>query len=756
MASVRKKSKVKRKFFVSYAVIFIVMISIVMSLYYFFYAKVLTQNERKVQEVVAAQMAGNIQQHFDNLPQVVLQFYYSPWVRRIMYIQKDPDSFGDLITPIDIHEYSKQILLTETTGSYGERIAIYFSLADKVVSDVGELSWRDYADMYSLSSERTSLVDGSIFQQNNQHLIISSCRMKMDAVMNDCLAYIQTIPMESYQGSHAAVVFFIPLNRIAETSYSYYHNKDISISLLHEGSDMITLGGREKPKINAETLANLENENLANRLQYVPEIDAYVIYQKLSGTDLASIVSIPAADIRAGAVQIRQIFLALFVMMLAFILLISYKMSNSYYRPIEKIVTNISLDLKDRNPQSDLSVNEYGLIESALQSLSSQNEELNTVIFKQNPVIRRYAVQKLLEKGRTMPDDEMFVYLEEFNRYSLTNCIVMKKSAHYYQAKEEIIGCLESSVSLVYLDVEHQDKLIIIVNYDAAETLEIMLEWVQQVFTDLGITNCYLGIGRETENVLDIHDAYADACAASDYGYFYKDGYLLYAEALSGRENYKPSLRANEERRLIQSLSQGQTEDVMAAYENILDEHLDEISLDNLVAFIDLLNGRISSHLKSQYPGLPFNMSLNPKTFPNLEQYLSAFQYNIKKVFQSLNVSKPGANMVNKAIIEFVQEHLSDPDLSLKMLADFLGYTQTYLSRYFKEQFQCNYHEYVVKKRLMVAMDALSNSQRSINEIAAMSGFASDATFRRMFKNQIGLTPVQYRRQALVNRQQMG
>jgi two-component system response regulator YesN len=746
----RRNSKIRKQFFISYAVIFIIMISVVMSLYYVFYAKMLTDNELKVQEIVVSQMTDSIQQHFDNASKMISQFALTPWVRRMMYMQKDPESFIGKITPYDIYEYSKQILLTETTDSFGEKIIIYFNLTDKVLSDAGEFSWKNYVDMYTLTSDKAAMVNGTLFQQNNQRLIISSCRMKINAVMNDCLAYVQTIPLENYAGSNASVAFFIPLESIAEQSYSYFHNKNISIDLINSENNILPLGKQNEVVIPKEILAKLQ-DNESNFL-YMKEQGQYIYYQKLSGIGLACLIAIPAKDIQSNATQIRQVFLALFIMMLAFVLLISYKMSVSYYRPIEKMITNISIDLKDNELPSGMSDNEYRLIETAFHSLSNQNKELNTVIFKQNPLIQRYILQKLLGGEKTLLEGSMLEYLKVINRYKYMNCIITAQTAKYKQVKKEILSCMESSPLLVYLEVEIQDKLVIIVNYDAPETLEIILEWIQQVFVDLGIDDIYLGVAREMENVLDIHQAYIEATGAFSYSYIIKDRCILYAEAFVGREHNKPELRTSDESKLLQNLYQGQAEEVIAAYQEILENNIKEheISVESLFELIERLNKRMSQHLEKQYPGVLANLSLDAKDFVSLENYLLAYHFKIKKFCQSLNVENSGSNTVNKALLAYINDHITDTELSLQKTADYLGYTQTYLSRYFKEQFDCNYYEYVVKKRLMLAMDALSNHKYSINDIAIMSGFANDATFRRVFKMNMGMTPIQYRRQAIV------
>jgi len=756
-----KGSTIKKKFFISYAVIFIIMISVVMSLYYVFYSRESVKNELKVQQIVSSQMTESIQRNFDSAYKTISQFSLSPWVRRIMYMQKDPVSFAGKITPYTIYENSKQILLTETTGNLGEKIIIYFNLKDTVLTDAGEFSWKDYVSMYSLSSDETSLVDGTLLKRNNQRLIIPSCRMKMNSVMTDCLAYVQTIPLENYSGSNASVIFFIPVERIAQQSYSYFPNNNVSIELVHGGKSMLPLGTRTNPvNLPENTLAELAGKaDEGEQMLYIPGEKKYVYYQKLAGVDLASLVSIPAADIRSHSMQILQVFLGLFAMMLVFILFISYKMSLSYYRPIEKIIKGISIELKDVDLTAGMSDNEYRMIETAFRSLSEQNKELNMVIFRQNPLIQRYILQKILEGEGTAADGGvqeggMQEYLDILSRYSYMNCLIIARTAHYKQVRMELLKGLEHAPALVFLDVEMQDKLVIIVNYEAPPVFSALLEEIWAVLGELEAEDCFVGIGRETTDVRHLFDTYTEACRALSYSYMIRDHRMLYAEEFTGREHNKSAVRAADESRLIQALGQGDAKEVLSAVQDILADNIMErkITPEELFALIEKLNRKIARFLEEQFPDLPHKLALEARDFLSLDHYLLAYYYRVKKICHAIHAESSGHNTVNNAIVTYIHDHLTDTELSLQKMADYLGYTQTYLSRYFKEQFDCNYYDYVVKKRLGLAMEALSNQSCSINDIAVMSGFANDATFRRVFKSNIGMTPVQYRRQALMKK----
>lgn len=97
-----------------------------------------------------------------------------------------------------------------------------------------------------------------------------------------------------------------------------------------------------------------------------------------------------------------------------------------------------------------------------------------------------------------------------------------------------------------------------------------------------------------------------------------------------------------------------------------------------------------------------------------------------------------------------VLSYLSEHDLSSLMLkdcAEALGFNETYLSGLFKRQTGTTFHQYVLKLRLNQAEQLLENTNLSISAVSVQSGFSSVKTFHRVFHEQYGVTPGQYRDQ---------
>ncbi len=137
-------------------------------------------------------------------------------------------------------------------------------------------------------------------------------------------------------------------------------------------------------------------------------------------------------------------------------------------------------------------------------------------------------------------------------------------------------------------------------------------------------------------------------------------------------------------------------------------------------------------------------------TTPGINRYLiKAMLYSIVGQFSSncslLNVEDLNeGNVLEKAIV-YVQEHFCEP-LSLKELAEALGYHYNYLSAYLNEQLGMHFSAFVNLYRIDYACDLLSHSDLAVTEIATRCGFDTVRSFNRNFLKVQNTTPQEYRR----------
>ncbi len=84
--------------------------------------------------------------------------------------------------------------------------------------------------------------------------------------------------------------------------------------------------------------------------------------------------------------------------------------------------------------------------------------------------------------------------------------------------------------------------------------------------------------------------------------------------------------------------------------------------------------------------------------------------------------------------------------LSLQQAAELCGMSKYHFSRVFKSLFAQNYKDYLLKRKIKTAVNLLTETERSIAEIAYACEFADSAYFCAKFKQVMGMSPGQFRR----------
>ena len=104
---------------------------------------------------------------------------------------------------------------------------------------------------------------------------------------------------------------------------------------------------------------------------------------------------------------------------------------------------------------------------------------------------------------------------------------------------------------------------------------------------------------------------------------------------------------------------------------------------------------------------------------------------------------KPTNNELITKIFFYLDEHYKD-DISPISVAEYFGYSQSYVSRYFKSCCGITLVKYITMLRLKNAITLLSETKHDITYCALESGFPSIRTFYRSFQNEFGCSPKVY------------
>jgi AraC-like DNA-binding protein len=147
--------------------------------------------------------------------------------------------------------------------------------------------------------------------------------------------------------------------------------------------------------------------------------------------------------------------------------------------------------------------------------------------------------------------------------------------------------------------------------------------------------------------------------------------------------------------------------------------------------------------LSEQLPALPdaSGLALSDSILGLLASTLAEYQ-------ESQNGQMALPAVLKQRVMQYVQTHLAEADLTIERIARDMNCSKRYLHLVFEDE-ECSLERRIWATRLERSEKALrvaTDQQRSISEIAFSCGFASSAHFCRMFKAQFGLPPSEYRK----------
>lgn len=92
-------------------------------------------------------------------------------------------------------------------------------------------------------------------------------------------------------------------------------------------------------------------------------------------------------------------------------------------------------------------------------------------------------------------------------------------------------------------------------------------------------------------------------------------------------------------------------------------------------------------------------------------------------------------------IKQYLDDHFSDPNLTLERLGELFSYHPKYLSTAFKKQFHAGVREYLNTIRVNHACALMEQGYSSVKDIAALCGYRDQMYFSRVFREQMKIPP---------------
>ncbi len=177
--------------------------------------------------------------------------------------------------------------------------------------------------------------------------------------------------------------------------------------------------------------------------------------------------------------------------------------------------------------------------------------------------------------------------------------------------------------------------------------------------------------------------------------------------------------------------------------------------------------------------GQQINDSLNPPSYEEITQLISELKVDTDKLFEGYSklphcdqkrlnattaifeaciqhtiISKSVSvknEELHESISDYIQKNLGDPKLSYKTIAKQFHISKSALYNLFNRYFGASVNSYVELARMERAKSALTDTDKSILEVAIGVGIADQNYFSRCFKKHVGVSPTKYRANSKAN-----
>lgn len=125
-----------------------------------------------------------------------------------------------------------------------------------------------------------------------------------------------------------------------------------------------------------------------------------------------------------------------------------------------------------------------------------------------------------------------------------------------------------------------------------------------------------------------------------------------------------------------------------------------------------------------------------------------------QEIYDHTEINEKNDNRENRdtqrirQIIEYIQQHYAE-NLTLSQLSDHVHLCPNETCRMFKRCMHQTIFDYLIHYRIEQSLEYIQHTDMSITEISDKVGFATPNYFSRVFKKEIGCTPMKYRKKLL-------
>lgn len=126
-------------------------------------------------------------------------------------------------------------------------------------------------------------------------------------------------------------------------------------------------------------------------------------------------------------------------------------------------------------------------------------------------------------------------------------------------------------------------------------------------------------------------------------------------------------------------------------------------------------------------------------------QEMQEFTQRLLEQLKAQKKEQSGYSRIIRGVLEYIAKHYGEEDLSTVQIADYLHFSSAYLNVLFKQEMKVTLKQYLSNYRLERAKKLLEQDYMKISEIAERCGYANANYFAKVFREAVGMSPLEYR-----------
>jgi AraC-like DNA-binding protein len=362
---------------------------------------------------------------------------------------------------------------------------------------------------------------------------------------------------------------------------------------------------------------------------------------------------------------------------------------------------------------------------------------------------------QFVEWGIDLPKDQLSVAIFRIDLFSEFSETYPEKDRRLLRfAMSNIIqeSLQSSKYKLQTVDMGDDHVAVVLsapLSEEYAKKLQVSQQLIEQ-YLSVGTTAAW---GRTLPSLTDMHEIYMETYELTQERFRFGHRALIVKAWLPDAPGELYHLPVSKERQIAQALSRGNADTVLevirSAVVKLRQMSYFECKMSLITLFMDI------RRLMQEHSGQPLPSSwgltsiekqiIQQETMENVVPWMEALvTRTLEDIVAARSLSK------NVALIQqadrFIEEQLTDPNLSAKMLADHLELSVNYFRSLYKAETNQSITDKISEKRLNFICQELIASDSPIEPIVQNYGFSSLNTFYSSFKKVYGMTPAQYRR----------